>query len=814
MKKSILSAAVVAALPFYALGESQPIDLGSIEVVDTAQKTESKVGQKGAAAPIQSYDPIDTGTTVISQDAIKQSTMTGLDTTEVIESLPGVQLDVNNDQVNEENIQSLRPADFAINGSNYYENNIMIDGIGVNSVLDVSNNSYGSIEDVAGITAQSMYVDSSLLERADVMTSNVSAEYGSFLGGAVNYEIRDPKKEFHMSMSGKYQNDSFVDYIYNKSDLAEDETITDPPEYSKYKGTVSFDLPVTDKLSLLASYSRGESSVKYTKDESYGGSSYHNGDTSEIYLLKGLYEYRDDLTFRGQIIYSPYRSDYANANRINSDATHKTDGLQGYIKANGYVGLTTWESKFAATDSELGKRSENYQATYKGTSVDWCTSTTCKSGGYGDLDISQKDYEWTFKIDTPVLGGNLAAGSELKYTKVQRNRLSDFYSYYSPLAGDWDCDDGDVSCNSGSVDRYAILYPENYTSVGYATQALWSEYTRGIGPVEVRLGLRLDHDNYLDNYNLSPRSSISWEFMPDTYFNVGLNRYYSNNQLTYALRDKIAATTRYKRTVNSSTGEIGEWEEVTTNSTTNYNVSDLKTPHTDELSLKFIVPTFLEGKVALEANFRHYRDRFSRSDKITDDDGSYYNMTNDGKGDYQGYTIKWNGGFEHHKFGAQVTWSKTKSYGQEDYDSNVEYSDTVYYHGDLMTESELYSSAEATNFAAPMTATISWTADWFNERLITNTAVKYRGKYNALEDTNDVIEVDGDYYNVYDEVERDAFTSVDMKAMYKLIDTDTQQLNIEAEVTNLFNKLPDTDTASGARYQQGRAIWLGFSYYM
>ncbi|MCH1932870.1 hypothetical protein L9G16_22265, partial [Shewanella sp. A25] len=69
-------------------------------------------------------------------------------------------------------------------------------------------------------------------------------------------------------------------------------------------------------------------------------------------------------------------------------------------------------------------------------------------------------------------------------------------------------------------------------------QGLWAEYQKNIGNVDVRGGLRLSHESYLDNYNLAPRLNVAWQFLPETYLTLGANRYYGNNTLANAIRAK------------------------------------------------------------------------------------------------------------------------------------------------------------------------------------------------------------------------------------------------------------------------------------
>ncbi len=188
---------------------------------------------------------------------------------------------------------------------------------------------------------------------------------------------------------------------------------------------------------------------------------------------------------------------------------------------------------------------------------------------------------------------------------------------------------------------------------------------------------------------------------------------------------------------------------------------------------------------------------------------------NDGETDYIGYAVEWSGSYENHRFNANITWSETKSNGQEDYFDYVDpedENDYLYYSGSLITMSELYDIQGRQNFASPWRAAVSWSANWFNERLLTHAALHYRGAYEYLGRTGEEIKVDGTDYDVYEKLERKAFTTVDLNTKYLFWDAPDSKATLDLRVTNLFNKLPHTDTTAGKRYQMGRAYWVGLSY--
>ena len=97
----------------------------------------------------------------------------------------------------QESIQDMRPAKVSISGGQFYDNYFSIDGVGVNSRLDVVD--IGNPQDyneAAGGSAQSIWLDSNLLESVTVRDSNVSARYGGFTGGGTAriWELPDARR--------------------------------------------------------------------------------------------------------------------------------------------------------------------------------------------------------------------------------------------------------------------------------------------------------------------------------------------------------------------------------------------------------------------------------------------------------------------------------------------------------------------------------------------------------------------------------------------------------------------------------------------
>ncbi|MGL5948067.1 MAG: TonB-dependent receptor plug domain-containing protein, partial [Aeromonas sp.] len=171
----------------------EAVDLGALELHSAAARAEASA-QPSTTAPsgYESFDLLDTGRSVLAADTLAENHQGGSDTTALIQSLPFVQMDTERQAGTAEAAQSLRPSDFSISGGNIYDNAILIDGVSASSIMDVSKASKNDFNEVFGQTAQSLYVDPSLLGSMEVLDSNISARYGDFTGGVVEMKLREP----------------------------------------------------------------------------------------------------------------------------------------------------------------------------------------------------------------------------------------------------------------------------------------------------------------------------------------------------------------------------------------------------------------------------------------------------------------------------------------------------------------------------------------------------------------------------------------------------------------------------------------------
>ena len=810
--KTLTTMAVVAvslSLMSAAQGtEDDPVVLEAIAIIEQTGEDDEALQSSNT---YDSFEPVDSGLTVISADAVANGSQGNIDTSELLNALPSVQLDVDRYNGSDRAEQHLNPSDFTISGGRFYDNNLMVDGVSVTSDLDVTqaqdNQNYN---EVGGQSAQTFYLHPDALESIDVLDSNVSASVGEFRGGAVNYQIRAPRDTFHMQYRAGLQTDDMVNYI------GEDDDGDPYPDFLKYQTSLLVDAPVNERLKTMWLYSRSESLSTYTRDEAYGGDDYTNGDLSQNFLLKAVYQLNDDLNIEGSVSYSPYKSEYLASNAVNAERVSHSSGLLSYLQLSGYHGETDWTAKvsYNLSDASRDWAGDRYRwssdSAYGST---LCSDSYCFVGGYGDINQTQQDYRFATDASRDLAGGTISAGAQLTYTEALKERPNT-NTYYQTSEVDSDgniqCSADDDACTSDTVFTRKIVYTAYKANVSVYKQALWSEYERDFGSLTVRSGLRYSYDDYLSNHNLAPRLTASWEFRPDYYLTLGANRYYRSNMLVYALKEATPVTVTYERELNDD-GTVTDWTYASEGTVYNYSVGNLKTPYSDELTAALTLPTALSGHFRIKGKTRLYRDGFSTSREYDSNDEQNVTLGNDDEYDYDEIILEWSGKYGRHALTANLTWSQTRNdNGATSYLSELDIEEMdnndVYYHGEIVTELALNNYENAQNYASPLTANLAWSTTWLQQRLATQLALKMRGQYYYIEDTGDSIEIDGISYDVYDKVKVDAYPEVSLNSRLQAFKTANTKTLLEARVTNLFN---DNPNSASSTYQRGRAIWLG-----
>ena len=315
MKKLTATASVLAiAVTVQAQAAEQPAQSEEKAGAEPSTTIElSKVRVEGDDAPISHRfgEPVDSGTSRFDRESVEARAPGSGDVNEILRALPTVQFSSQDGRATRAELQDLRPASISISGGSFTENLFVVDGIGVNSRLDVSStNPNHYIEGNAAGSAQSLWVDSSLVGSITVRDSNISAEYGQFTGGVVEIDTRAPATEFGISAHyGETGPDLAQFRISKRNREALGDDVPGKPDYLKRRYGASVDLPVSDALRFLFGYSRSESRVTYERGTYYAEyGDYRQQSLSENFLAKAELDLGDDLRLTGQLTYSPYES--------------------------------------------------------------------------------------------------------------------------------------------------------------------------------------------------------------------------------------------------------------------------------------------------------------------------------------------------------------------------------------------------------------------------------------------------------------------------------------------------------------------------
>jgi hypothetical protein len=518
--------------------------------VPQPQNIPTVVVETPAAAPSHSFgDPIDSGTSVIDQEAVEARSPGSGDVNEVLKALPTVQFSSTQGRATREDLQDLRPEMISISGGSVFENQFILDGVSSNSRLDVEDPSTpNDMNAIAAGTAQTLWVDSSLVGAVTVRDSNISARYGQFTGGVVEIDTRDPARVFGGQV---YYGQTTQDMAeYRMSDFVRNDLAGDPPpdtpEFSKERYGLSLDLPVTDSLRFLTAYNRSSSEVTNYPNATYLAEGPRQLESlSENFLLKGVNDFANGLSLSGQVTWSPYESEYRHGNGVNNMVLSRGGGLNAKLELEGTRGAADWSLQLSHAYADNDREANGVMYTVSTAAPGWdCSSgSSCSSGGVGPLSQEQSETALKGEWDQPLGAGRMRLGFDYSHIDAERSRPTPTLAYIGTstsganatlyIGANTACatDEG-PSCVDGAyaIRRYNAYAAFDATATIDAV-SLWGEYETELAGFRVRAGLRYDHESFLGNHNLAPRLSATRDLPWAMTVTGGLNRYYGRSFL-------------------------------------------------------------------------------------------------------------------------------------------------------------------------------------------------------------------------------------------------------------------------------------------
>lgn len=797
------------------------------------------VEDQGRMAPTYRLgDAQDSGTSTFTRDSVEARAPGSGDVNEILKALPTVQFTSTQGRATRAELQDLRPENISISGGSIYENLFVLDGVGVNSRLDASGDNPAAFDDVANASAQTVWMDSSLIGEVTLRDSNISAEYGQFIGGVVEITTRAPGRVY--GGEAYYGLTSTDMASFRVSDRARDAMSVMPakPDFDKRRYGFSVDLPVSERLRMLAAYNRSESRVTNYPSANYlvlGNLSQRS--VSDNFLLKGEYDLASDLLLTGQVNYSPYESEFHPVNSRDNLLESHGGGLTAKLGLEGRRGTANWtlDLTHAWSDNDRDGPAGFYNIPRIATGFGDCTTATnCVLGSVGPLTQQQTDTGLKGRWEQPLGAGQLRAGFEYAHIEGEKGRPQTVYSYLGGVASTATAcavDDG-MSCIPGV---YAATRRNGYAaydaSASIDSVGVWAEYNFDWSGFMIRAGGRYDYESFLGNHNVAPRLSVSRD-LPWAGINLtaGANRYYGRSFLGYALREGMGVTRGYSRTptvVNGQTLWSDNWVLTSHSDTSRWSNIGLNTPYSDEFTVAVNGPVaWLGGEYRIKGIIRESRDQFSSSAAET----SFYDtetgttsrrttrtITNDGERSYEGLSLEYVRDFGRHhtlSFSTNLSHTDATNISYFDMADETEFEgEDVYYQGKVVPKLQALADNQLEDYANPFIVNADWSARWFDGRLRTNVNARWRDSFSRVADTLVNITVDGVRYDVFDRVEFGSSVDVNLSATVDLVKMRYGAALLDVRVDNLFNSVLDQDYSSGSQpYQLGRNLWLSLKY--
>ncbi|PTQ75725.1 TonB-dependent receptor plug domain-containing protein [Celeribacter persicus] len=828
-------------------------------------------GEEGQTQALEGSDE-GVGATALDTDAIIIRGDGSGDANTALTTLPHVQSDKvsrSDPGSNVDDVLDLQPQELSISGGSLTENTILLNGVSINSVTgttnplgaDELNRETNSPNYMAtfGLHSQTQFVPSSLIDSAEVLDNNISAQYGGFQGGVVKYELKKPSPDqAEGSFTLNYGTSDWANYEIGTKD-GQNPDDQPKPTWTKLEYAYDFNQPVGDRSALRFGFSRRSAEGTKAKLPQYVENEVENESRSDFYSLSYSHEFLngDTVTLSGQ--YTDYDQEWTSnyIENLDVDVIEKSLSLDAKFEKSwdllSFAGIDLRDTKltFRAIhqDNETSNNSNSdtlyywygsYAPNssgsrppfYTDTFDAWCnaddtgaTSVACRIGGLGDKTYSDKQNQIEALFEGEVWNGNFALGANI--TEVKANRTASDFVFYSVAnrltdTSSFDaytCAEDDPSCYDDIYMNRRLVYDAYDVDIDAFAASAFAELEQTWGTVTLRAGLRADYNDVLDNLDLAPRLSATWKPSDDFKLAVGVNRYYSDSYLAYAIHDGIPRGQVQTRTHNTSTGEVGDWVDSTNNRPYSFTQSNLDTPYTDEFSLTALFrENWTGGTWRLTGLYREGKDQFAASE----DSGSVdQTLSNDGWSKYKSVSLEYENNWEVNRgaldsLGLYLSgiWADRRVSSDTYY---AEDEGSLYF---IAYNDESYSSAEFNeitgNLDIPVRATVELRSAWQNERLKLGLGADITAGYDGVRNTDTTKTLVNDTYGsqsheVYEDYKFDAVVAAYLTATLRLAELNTGAVDLNLKVSNLFNDIGNTTATDDNPWIEGRSFYIGTS---
>ncbi len=800
----------------------------------------------------------DTGTTTISGGQLAARSE-GNDANGVLRNLPNIQYQKDSDEdagITDQSVIDLRPREVSISGARVYENNFILNGIGINDVTGSQESNSVTLSDGAtppnevtmyGLHSQTIYVPADFLDKTTVIDSNASARYGSFQGGVVSYTLNDASRNrLKGSISTDYTTSDWAGYHIATKDGLNPNNVS-KQEYLKRRTSVSLSGPITDNIFILGQYSTQNAETEKDKWYRYTDRGRVQEDSKNQFFRGQIIADTDWGKFTLEGFYTQYEQYWENADwrdmRINIGKKSLNLKLQHDYDLDdftlGGVGIANARLKSKLTygrSNSINESNSNIGRAYKQslrsggvtrweatTLSDWCRTdpsininTICYDGAMGNKEQGQEQISWSEELEGDIGNGTFSLGAEYTYTEARRRRPEEalYYGVYKTIGevtgqNSFVCNTTE-ECNWEMFATNKTIYPEfdiraqlNSFNAYAETEQTWDWFN-------LRAGLRIEYNDYTNNIDIAPRIVGTITPWDDFAISGGYNRYYNANSLAFAIRDNQPRSQTYTR--NNSGAIVNDtWTRAGRDTYYTSSASDLKTPFNDEFTLGISgrEPLF-DGQWRLRYLQRFAKDQFA-SIKTN---ANAFELTNDGSGEYQSATAEYSKAFEARfvphldsfSWNASITWSASEVSNDSYFEDNFE-DEHIYYNNKSYTKAGF--NVVTGNMDIPLRLQSGISTAWFENRLFVDVSGNYNFGYKGVRYADSNIVVDGIQHEIWEDYDFSPTFTVDLSTNFLVYKKDETNFSLNFKVLNLFNEQGNAKASTSNPWVIGRTVWVG-----
>lgn len=771
-------------------------------------------------------DPL-TGSNTLDRATLEHLPAKNASINEAISVLPRVQL--GEGQRTSERAGEILPPLVSISGARPYENLYSVDGVNLNSLLDPLADNPTAIDSVPGHT-QRTFVHPGLIDSITVYNSNIPARYGRFLGGVIDARTREPASTFGGTLSYRTTQDAWAEQHINparEEDFTASADHNRQPDYLKFETGLILDIPLNETSGLLAAFNTLRSEIDLT----HLGQPREQDRTLDNYFLKYAWRPASPWSLELTGTYTPSDETYFLKNTLDSDFTIERGGysLNGILTGQLSAGELSLSAAYVA--SENSRNAPNAFLSWRNApSTNWGSAnglSKSNEGGYGSIVTQEESLQLRadMVLEPLKLGASthtFELGLELTRDSGDFDRQEEAYVFNSSVvkpaaaALPWlICADGDPACNDDEQYFTARnVYAAGGASATVLHQAYYVEDLISLGRFTLRPGLRLSHDDFLDNTNLSHRLAGDWDLFGNgkTRLIAGHNRYYGEALLTYKLREALTLPERQIRALDTTSHTVSPWAFDRFITSTLNQFSSLDTPYSDELVFG-IKQQVLGGELALDYVQRRHRDQFARS-KITEivagQSQNYYVLNNNGSSNYQSWSLAWERQWQKHYLHINYTDSDVTG-SNEEYDTTLELADLgekVWYDGSEIDREDL----PRLDYYRPRVFNLVYVGRLPCGFTFSN-ITKYQSGYEAIDKLSgpEKTALGITTASAYWKKRYPSSWMFDWRIDWEKQISNAQALMLSLEINNVFDKKVSTGI-DGDIYELGREFWLGMTY--